>query len=61
MNEDEFVVNEYEVITPFFGLRAGQFTQYRSNEAQKYVEAGCLKLVVATPKAKAPKTPIADK
>lgn len=53
MNE-EFEVKEYLVKAPFLGLRAGQFTQYRTDEAEKYIKLGCLELVVSTPKV-APK------
>lgn len=56
MNE-EFEVKEYLVKSPFLGLRAGQFTQYRTDEAQKYVDLGCIELVVSAPKVKTPKTP----
>lgn len=59
MNE-EFEVKEYLVKTPFLGLRAGQFTQYRTDEAQKYIDLGCLEEIVSAPKAKDPKTPKAE-
>lgn len=45
---DEFEIKEYKVIAPFLGLRAGQFTQFRTNEAGKYIESGCLELVEQT-------------
>jgi hypothetical protein len=42
-------MNDYEVLKDFLGLRVGQITQFREEEAEKYVNLGCIKLVKITP------------